>query len=281
MMVTARLYQRVTSWPMPMATSSTSLRFSILSIVIRRWFSSSPVLFWLWVASSTGAPSEITIKMRRCSGRDIKRRKAHSSASPSIFSLSRPSRIIRPRLRLARRHGISAPLYMMWRKSFSRPGAMGFPAAIQSWKDFPPFQARVVKPRISAFTPQRSSVRAIISAVTAATMMGRPRIEPELSIRIVTMVSRKSVSFSSLKVSADIGSIITRVSRAVSSIPSSRSKVQLRCCCASNLRCKRLASREIAPDNPAIWPSKYPRRRSSSSVSQRSSALSTSSLAVV
>ena len=59
-------------------------------------------------------------------------------------------------------------------------------------------------------TPQRSSVRARMSAQTAATMIGRPRIEPELSIRSETTVSRNSVSFSSLKESGAVGSMITR-----------------------------------------------------------------------
>ena len=74
----------------------------------------------------------------------------------------------------------------------------GLPAASQASRDWPPFQARVVKPRISTLTPQRSSVRARISAQVAATVIGRPRIEPELSSRSVTTVSRKLVSFSRL-----------------------------------------------------------------------------------
>src|SRR3546814_6805124 len=41
------------------------------------------------VESSTGAPSEITIRILRSSGRASRRLCAHSSASPSIFSLSR------------------------------------------------------------------------------------------------------------------------------------------------------------------------------------------------
>jgi hypothetical protein len=56
----------------------------------------------------------------------------------------------------------------------------------------------VVKPRISVLTPQRSSVRAMMSAQIAAIEMGRPRIDPELSIRSVTTVSLKSVSRSTL-----------------------------------------------------------------------------------
>ena len=49
---------------------------------------------------------------------------------------------------------------MMWRRSLSRPGAGGLPTASHSSRDCPPFQAFVVKPRISTLTPQRSSVRA-------------------------------------------------------------------------------------------------------------------------
>ena len=60
--------------------------------------------------SSTGAPSEIIIRILRCSGRASSRLCAQSSASPSMFSLSRPSRIIRPRFLRARRQGASADL---------------------------------------------------------------------------------------------------------------------------------------------------------------------------
>ena len=55
----------------------------------------------------------------------------------------------------------------------------------------PPFHARVVKPRISVATPQRSSVRASMSAQVAAIEIGRPRIDPELSISRLTTVSLK------------------------------------------------------------------------------------------
>ena len=75
----------------------------------------------------------------------------------------------------------------------------GLPAASHCSRLWPPFQARVVKPRISTLTPQRSSVRARMSALIAATVIGRPRIEPELSISSDTTVSRKLVSFSCLK----------------------------------------------------------------------------------
>jgi YVTN family beta-propeller protein len=47
---------------------------------------------------------------------------------------------------------------------------LGFlPSLSQASRDCPPFQARVVKPKISTFTPQRSSVRANMSAQVAAT----------------------------------------------------------------------------------------------------------------
>src|SRR6478736_505240 len=66
---------------------------------------------------------------------------------------------------------------MMWRRSLSRPGLAGLPAASHASRDCPPFHARVVKPRISTLTPQRSSVRARMSAQVAATVMGRPLVE--------------------------------------------------------------------------------------------------------
>ena len=47
-------------------------------------------------------------------------------------------------------------------------------------------------------TFQRSRVRARMSALIAATVIGRPRMDPELSINRVTTVSRKSVSRSRL-----------------------------------------------------------------------------------
>src|SRR6266478_3750633 len=68
----------------------------------------------------------------------------------------------------------------MCRRSLSRPGLGGLPAAIHFSRDWPPFQARVVKPRISTLTPQRSSVRARMSALIAATVIGRPRVEHAL-----------------------------------------------------------------------------------------------------
>src|SRR5437879_2886205 len=117
---------------------------------------------------------------------------------------------------------------MMWRRSLRRPGLAGLPAESHFSRDWPPFQARVVKPRISTLTPQRSSVRARISAQVAATVIGRPRIEPELSSSRVTTVSRNLVSFSRLNDNGCSGSMITRESRAGSSRPSSRSNSQAR-----------------------------------------------------
>ena len=87
---------------------------------------------------------------------------------------------------------------MMWRRSFSRPAFGRLPSVSHRSRDCPPFQARVVNPRISTFTPHRSSVRARMSALIAATTMGRPRMEPELSMSRLTTVSRKPVSFSIL-----------------------------------------------------------------------------------
>jgi hypothetical protein len=90
-----------------------------------------------------------------------------------------------------------------------------------------------------------------MSAQTAATMIGRPRIEPELSISRVTTVSRNSVSSPFLERQGAVGSVMTRVRRAVSSIPSSRSKLQLRFCWAISLRCSLLARRETTLDRLA------------------------------
>jgi hypothetical protein len=74
----------------------------------------------------------------------------------------------------------------------------GLPSATQRSRLCPPFQARVVKPSSSTFTPQRSRVRARMSLHIAATVIGRPRIDPELSISSETTVSRKSASISRL-----------------------------------------------------------------------------------
>ena len=131
--------------------------------------------------------------------------------------------------------------------SFRRPGCGGRPAASHASRDWPPFQARVVKPSTSTLTPTRSSVRARISALIAAIEIGRPRIDPELSISSVTTVSRNSASRSILYDSDWPGLMTTRASRAASSIPSSWSKSQLRDCCAISRRCSRLASLVTTP----------------------------------
>src|SRR5579883_1864788 len=104
---------------------------------------------------------------------------------------------------------------MRWRRSFSLPGCAGLPACSQASRDCPPFHARVVKPNISTLTPQRSKVRARISAQVAATVIGRPRIEPELSMSSVTTVSRNCMSFSCLKDRGCCGSMMTRQARGV------------------------------------------------------------------
>jgi len=111
----------------------------------------------------------------------------------------------------------------------------------------------------------------------AATMIGRPRIEPELSSSSVTTVSRKVMSFSRLNESGYIGSMMMRVSREVSSMPSSRSYSQVRFCCAMSRRCSLLARRETTPDMAESCWSRKVRSRLSSSASQSSSAWTSSS----
>ena len=153
----------------------------------------------------------------------------------------------------------------------------GLPARSQASRDWPPFQARVVKPRISTLTPQRSSVRARMSALIAATAIGRPRIDPELSISSETTVSRNSVSSSILNESEVAGLTTTRDRRAVSRMPSSRSNDQERCCCAISLRCSRLAMRPIMPWKRISDWSSWARRRVSSLGPHSSSTVTTSS----
>ena len=159
---------------------------------------------------------------------------AHSSASPSIFSFNIPSFIIRPKFRFDLLQGASADLYIMCLRSFNLPGRIGFPESVHNSRDCPPFQALVVKPRTSAFTPHRSRVLVNISAQVAATIIGRPLIDPELSISNVTTVSLKSVSLSILNDNGCIGSVTTRTNLAVSSAPSSKSKSHERFCWAIN-----------------------------------------------
>jgi hypothetical protein len=116
-----------------------------------------------------------------------------------------------------------------------------------------------------------------MSPQIAAMVIGRPRIEPELSISSVTTVSRKSVSRSTLNESACSGSVTTRVRRAVSSRPSSRSNSQARDCCAISRRCSLLASRATAPARFSSCLSSRARSWSSSSGGQSSAALTISS----
>mgnify|MGYP002716570923 CR=1 FL=1 len=85
------------------------------------------------------------------------------------------------------------------------------------------------------------------AASIAAIEIGRPRIEPELSISSVTTVSRNSVSFSTLNDSGVVGFATTRARRPASRTPSSLSNSQLRLCCACRRRCSLLASRLTAP----------------------------------
>ena len=56
-----------------------------------------------------------------------------------------------------------------------------------------------MKPNISTLTEHLSKVLDKISAQIAAIVIGRPHIDPELSIKRVTTVSLKSKSFSFLK----------------------------------------------------------------------------------
>ena len=67
---------------------------------------------------------------------------------------------------------------MMCFRSVSRPGFSGRLSAIHFCRDCPPRQLTVVNPRISDFTPQRSSTVPRISAHIAAIAIGQPRIEP-------------------------------------------------------------------------------------------------------
>jgi hypothetical protein len=173
---------------MPMAISSTGERVSILdhlaqvALEIVAGLTDS-------VESSTGAPSEITIRILRCSGRrsgvvrpeqrlavDVFLQQALAHHQAEIAARAPPGRVGRLVDDVAQ---VVEP---------ARGG--GLPSFSHFSRACPPFQARVVKPRISTLTPQRSSVRARMSAQIAATVIGRPRIEPELSSSSVTTVSR-------------------------------------------------------------------------------------------
>ena len=76
----------------------------------------------------------------------------------------------------------------------------------------------------------------------AATVIGRPRIEPELSISSVTTVSRNSVSARACRRAAARGLTTTRGRRAASSMPSSRSNSQRAVLLGQQAALQRLAS---------------------------------------
>ena len=82
-----------------------------------------------------------------------------------------------------------------------------------------------MNPSISTFTPHRSRVLAKISALIAAIVIGRPRIDPELSINKETTVSLNSVSFL-FYMKGYNGAVTTLESRPASKIPSSKSNNQ-------------------------------------------------------
>lgn len=102
----------------------------------------------------------------------------------------------------------------------------------------------------------------------AAIVIGLPRIEPELSMSKVTIVSLNSVSFSCLKDNGKSGSATTRASLAASNMPSSKSNSQLLFCCAKSRRINLFARRDTAPCKWVIWPSKCSRNFASSNSSQ-------------
>ena len=81
-----------------------------------------------------------------------------------------------------------------------------------------------------------------MSAEIAAVVMDRPLIEPELSTKIVTIVSLNLVSFSCLKLNGVRGSVIIFVNFEVSKIPSSLSYSQDLFCCANKSLCSLFAS---------------------------------------
>ena len=130
-------------------------------------------------------------------------------------------------------------------KSFSLPGNTGLLFFIHFSLDEPPFQCLVVNPSISTLTIHLSKVLERISAQIAATDIGLPLIEPELSISIVTKVSLNSISFSFLNDSELKGSIIILGSFEVSNNPSSKSKFQDLFCFANNFLCNLFANLEI------------------------------------
>ena len=126
-------------------------------------------------------------------------------------------------------------------------------------------------------TEHLSKVLANISAHIAATEIGLPLIDPELSIKIVTKVSLKSVSFSFLKDNEFNGSIITRVNLDVSRTPSSKSKFHDLFCFAKSFLCNLFANLDTKLFNCKSCWSKFILSLSNSSLLSKLSALITSS----
>ena len=126
--------------------------------------------------------------------------------------------------------------------SFNLPGLDRFPFIIHNFLESPPFQCLVVKPNISVFTWHLSRVLPMISAHIAAKLIDLPRIDPELSINKVTMVSLKSFSVSCLKLRGYPGLAITLCNLELSRIPSSRLKFQLVFCLAKSNLCSLFAN---------------------------------------
>jgi hypothetical protein len=116
------------------------------------------------VESSTGAPSLITIRMRRCSGRSEQAAmRPHQRFAVDVFlqqTLAHHQAKIAPRAPPRRIRAFVDHVTQI----IEPPGCGGRSAFSQASFEEPPFHAIVVKPRISTFTPQRSSVRARISA---------------------------------------------------------------------------------------------------------------------
>ena len=223
----------------------------------------------------------MTIKIFRSSYLDNKRLCAQSRASPSMFSFRIPSLNISPKLFLARLHGSSAALYMICLRSLRRPGLFILPSCCHFSRVCPPFQAFVVNPRTSTLTAHLSSVLDRMSADNAATVMGLPLIEPELSISKVTTVSLKFTSVSILYDRGYNGWVTTLDSLPASRIPSSRSNFHDLFCLAKSFLWRRFASFETTPWRASSCLSSWALNLFNSSNSQSSWALTTSSNCVL
>ena len=140
----------------------------------------------------------MTIRILRCSGRLTIRLCAQSSASPSIFSFSRPfaqhqpQRFPGPPPRCIRRLVDDMPQIVQ------TSGFAGLPSASQRSRACPPFQALGCETKdFDLHTAPLQCPRKDIGAHRRHRDRAA-RMEPELSISRVTMVSRNSVSFSIL-----------------------------------------------------------------------------------